>query len=94
MSDEDASAARHMRTVRYITGIPRKPLPPDHVVVHNHVRPAHPIGRNGFRVWIASPTGGKGREHWRGRAYEVERCAGEAGRPQPVAAGAGGRRRP
>lgn len=41
--------------VRYLTGIPRKPLPPGQVVVHNHVRPAgfpnvH-AGQSGFRYW-------------------------------------------
>ena len=64
-----------MRTVRYGTmrypnGVPRKALPPEHVVVHNHVQPyldperrADGIesmadvthGMNGFRVWIAAP---------------------------------------
>jgi hypothetical protein len=46
---------RSMRTVRYVTEIPREPLPGGHVVVHNHVRPAHPIGSRGFRAWIAVP---------------------------------------
>ena len=55
----------------YITGIPRKPLPPGHLVVHNHVRPdldparrAEGVesmadvyhGMNGFRTWIAAPA--------------------------------------
>jgi hypothetical protein len=47
-----------MRTVRYITGIPRKPLPPGHVVVHNRVLPLGGRGRlgvSGFRAWIAAP---------------------------------------
>ncbi len=34
----------------YLKRIPKK-LPAGQVVVHNHVQPAHPIGRNGFRVW-------------------------------------------
>jgi hypothetical protein len=63
-----------MRTVEYVTATPREPLAPGHVVVHNHVRPAHPIGMNGFRVWIASPTGGKDGEHRFRTDYEVERC--------------------
>jgi hypothetical protein len=42
--------------VRYLTGIPRKPLPVGRVVVHNHVRPEgfharYPLGLNGFRAW-------------------------------------------
>ena len=59
-----------MKTVKYVTGIPRKALPAGHVVVHNHIRPDRdptrgadgpqsmadvPIGMNGFRVWIAAP---------------------------------------
>jgi hypothetical protein len=49
-------APRAMRTVRYLSGIPRGPLPPGHVVVHNHVQPAHPIGMHGFRAWTAAPA--------------------------------------
>lgn len=65
-----------MRTVRYITGIPRKPLPPGHVVVHNHVRPTHPIGTHGFRAWIAAPDDDERiAAYARGRdPYEAERC--------------------
>lgn len=66
-----------MRTVRHLTGIPREALPPGHVVVHNHVRPASPIGMHGFRAWIAAPDddahiGEDFRDH---APYDVERCA-------------------
>jgi hypothetical protein len=41
--------------VRYLTGIPRKPIPQGQCVVHNHVRPAGfpnvPVRTMGFRVW-------------------------------------------
>lgn len=49
--------------VRYLSGLPRKPLPEGRIVVHNHVRPyldptcperdmsQMPLGRNGFRAW-------------------------------------------
>jgi hypothetical protein len=47
-----------MRTVRYISGIPRKPLPPGHVVVH---RPGEPRG------WIAAPADDGG-------GYDVVHC--------------------
>jgi hypothetical protein len=38
---------------RYLTGIPRKPLPPGQVVVHNHIRhtPQTRSGERGFRFW-------------------------------------------
>jgi hypothetical protein len=42
-----------VKTVRYLTDIPRKPLPPGQLVVHNHVRPQPRLGMNGFRAWIA-----------------------------------------
>jgi hypothetical protein len=35
----------------YLTAIPRQPSPEGRCIVHNHVRPAHPIGMNGFRAW-------------------------------------------
>jgi hypothetical protein len=58
-----------VRTVRYLSGIPRKELPAGHVVVHNHVRPVAPqpwpSGLNGFRFWVAAPDGDD---------YEVEPC--------------------
>ena len=68
-----------MRTVRYLTGIPRKPLPDGHVVVHNHVLPVGGRGRlgvAGFRAWIAAPDDDEriatyARDHAR---YDVERC--------------------
>jgi len=38
---------------RYISRVPRKPLPVGYVLVHNHI--AHtkdmPVGLNGFRIW-------------------------------------------
>ena len=42
--------------VRYLTDVPRKPLPEGRVVVHNHVIPAMPLGTNGFRAWTQTLT--------------------------------------
>lgn len=37
--------------VRYLSWhVPRR-LAPGRVLVHNHVRPQVPLGRNGFRAW-------------------------------------------
>jgi hypothetical protein len=36
---------------RYVSQIP-KSVPEGMVLVHNHVKPADPIGMNGFRVWL------------------------------------------
>jgi hypothetical protein len=45
-------APKHTRQgLRYVTGIPRKPLPEGHVLVHNHVLPQYMLGLNGFRAW-------------------------------------------
>jgi hypothetical protein len=55
-ADAAASATDdRMQTVRYVTGIPRRTLPPGQVVVHNHVRSQPYLGMNGFRAWIAAP---------------------------------------
>ena len=35
-------------TITYLTDAPGEPIPPGRVVAHNHVRPASPLGRNGF----------------------------------------------
>lgn len=40
---------------RYVSGIPRT-VRPGWFVVHNHVKPVHPVGLNGFRVWLQSDT--------------------------------------
>lgn len=36
----------------YCDILPAIRLPADHYLVHNHVRPAKPLGRNGFRAWV------------------------------------------
>jgi hypothetical protein len=41
--------------VNYLSAVPTS-VPTGRVVVHNHVRPAHPLGRNGFRAWLAEPS--------------------------------------
>jgi hypothetical protein len=38
--------------MRYVRGIPRKPLPEGRVLVHNHVVPQKRLGLNGFRAWV------------------------------------------
>jgi hypothetical protein len=40
-----------------VNTIPKK-LPAGEVLVHNHIRPARPLSRNGFRAWTAKPTDG------------------------------------
>jgi hypothetical protein len=42
-------------TMKYLGYVPRK-VPEGKVVVHNRVKPASPIGMNGFRIWIQSPS--------------------------------------
>lgn len=37
--------------MRYVTCIPREPLPEGVVLVHNHIAPQRVLGRNGFRAW-------------------------------------------
>jgi hypothetical protein len=49
--------------VTYVPRIPRQ-IPAGLVLVHNHVRPAHPPGMNGFRIWLQSQD----------EQPEVERC--------------------
>jgi len=39
------------RSVRYVTRIPRKPLPESEILVHNRVLPAPRLGERGFRAW-------------------------------------------
>ena len=48
---------------RYVRFIP-KTVPEGWAVVHNHVIPVHPIGLNGFRVWIQE----------RRKSPKLERC--------------------
>lgn len=36
---------------RYLDVVPAS-LPASEVVVHNHIRPAFPLGMNGFRAWV------------------------------------------
>ena len=76
LSDPFGARSRVMRTVRYLTGIPRKPLPAGHVVVHNSVRPVSPLGLHGFRAWIAAPDDDERiASYSRERPpYDVERC--------------------
>ena len=40
-------------TVKYLDYTPRK-VPAGKVLVHNRVKPAYPIGRYGFRIWLQS----------------------------------------
>ena len=42
---------REKSEMRYVTSIPRKPLPDGRVLVHNHVQPQRYLGLNGFRAW-------------------------------------------
>jgi hypothetical protein len=47
--------AKQKAVDRYVTSIPVA-VPDGLILVHNDVRPAHPIGRNGFRVWLTTPA--------------------------------------
>jgi hypothetical protein len=38
-----------------------KAIPDSAMLTHNHARPAHPLGMNGFRAWL-EPVGRKDRE--------------------------------
>jgi hypothetical protein len=40
--------------VNYLSAVPTS-VPTGRVVVHNRVRPAHPLGRKGFRAWLDEP---------------------------------------
>jgi hypothetical protein len=37
--------------MRYVSDIPREPLPKGQVLVHNQVRPHKKLGGRGFRAW-------------------------------------------
>jgi hypothetical protein len=37
--------------MRYLKGIPRAPIPQGRFLVHNHIKPARPLGTNGFPAW-------------------------------------------
>lgn len=39
--------------VEYLFSLPEA-IPQDRILVHNRVRPAKPLGRNGFRCWLTS----------------------------------------
>lgn len=56
-------------TMRYLTSIPRTPIPKGKIVVHNHVRPTALLGGNGFRAWTDVPDA----------KYERCRCQWAAG---------------
>jgi hypothetical protein len=56
-------AATH--DVQYLTAIPRDPLPPGRIVIHNHVQPSLRLNNRGFRAWTAKRDGDK---------YEVCLC--------------------
>jgi hypothetical protein len=38
--------------------LPRENLPRGFYLVHNHIRPAKPLGRNGFRAWVQDKAKG------------------------------------
>ena len=49
---EEVRGERYNPTRYCGKGLPRFPLPADHYLVHNHVRPTHSLGSNGFRAWV------------------------------------------
>jgi hypothetical protein len=50
----DSSSSKPKRLI-YLSRVPRK-LPDGYVLVHNHVTPVLPIGRSGFRIWLAEQS--------------------------------------
>jgi hypothetical protein len=46
------------KTRMYIDVLPSEPLPPWTYLVHNHVLPQKPIGKNGFRAWLTNQSEG------------------------------------
>jgi uncharacterized protein (DUF433 family) len=55
----------------YIKRIPPT-IPPDCVLVHNHVRPTRRLGQRGFRAWLALPSA----------ALEICSCGWAPGLPE------------
>ena len=59
MPDSMKAAVVRRRKARYTREgvlsfdvLPYEPLPAGAYLVHNHVRPQKPLGKNGFRAWI------------------------------------------
>jgi hypothetical protein len=42
-------------TYTVLRRVPRT-IPEGLIVAHNHIRPAKPIGLNGFRAWLTEPS--------------------------------------
>lgn len=42
--------------MKYVSEIPREPLPKGRVLVHNHVTPQPHLGLHGFRAWTQTLT--------------------------------------
>ena len=38
----------------YVDVLPGEPVPDGQYLVHNHIAPVKPLGRNGFRAWTQS----------------------------------------
>jgi hypothetical protein len=55
MTEPDLAARQAAAIARYLTAEPDGPPPAGQCLVHNHVRPARPLGSNGFRAWLADP---------------------------------------
>jgi len=56
---KNTSAEREWKKskVRYVGGIPRKPLAKGRALVHNHVIPQKAFSANGFRAWTQKLSG-------------------------------------
>jgi hypothetical protein len=41
---------------KYLKSLPATKIPSGSYLVHNHVRPARPLGQQGFRAWMTEDT--------------------------------------
>lgn len=54
-----SSKSKNVETSKFridVTSLPDQKLPPGLYLIHNHVTPTKPLGRNGFRAWIADKS--------------------------------------
>ncbi len=52
---ERSQTTQRMPPMNYLRSLPRA-VPEGQCLVHNRVRPAHPLGMNGFRAWLEPPN--------------------------------------
>src|ERR1700694_574637 len=52
----DRSAVYREIETNYLYHLPRQPIPGGRFLVHNHIKPASPLGSNGFRAWTQNTS--------------------------------------